>query len=170
MCCAADDHSILDHSYRAYMCHTCAQEFQIRNSIKQLLTKYQIFAKLPKFHINCNFLKYIYNFLDQLLHPYKFHGRDMSGILFFIFASCELLIALGVSLPYVGVTGVSSFLSTMLTLPFAVVYLRGRVPKKENSNERYSIMYMSWSRKYDWKFKRFQNRYKNSVVLKSQYH
>ena len=31
------------------------------------------------------------NFLDQLLHPYKFHGRDMSGILFFIFASCEPL-------------------------------------------------------------------------------
>ena len=26
------------------------------------------------------------------VHPYKFHGRDMSGILFFIFASCEPLI------------------------------------------------------------------------------
>ena len=24
-------------------------------------------------------------------YPYKFHGRDMSGILFFIFASCEPL-------------------------------------------------------------------------------
>ena len=32
---------------------------------------------------------YICNFLDQLLHPYKFHGRDMLEILFFIFASCE---------------------------------------------------------------------------------
>ena len=31
------------------------------------------------------------NFLDQLIHPYKFNGRDMSGILFFIFASCEPL-------------------------------------------------------------------------------
>ena len=31
------------------------------------------------------------NFLDQLLHPYKFYGRDMSRILFFIFASCEPL-------------------------------------------------------------------------------
>ena len=29
--------------------------------------------------------------MDQLLHPYKFYGRDMSGILFFIFASCEPL-------------------------------------------------------------------------------
>ena len=35
---------------------------------------------------------YICNFLHQLLHPYKFYGRDMSGILFLIFASCELLI------------------------------------------------------------------------------
>ena len=30
-------------------------------------------------------------FLDQLLLPYKFYGRDMWEILFFIFASCELL-------------------------------------------------------------------------------
>ena len=62
--------------------------------MKQLLTKYQFFTKLPQIshiHINRNFFKYIYNFLDQLLHPYKFHGRDMWGILFFIFASCEPL-------------------------------------------------------------------------------
>ena len=32
---------------------------------------------------------YICNFLDQLLNPYKFHGRDMLEILFFIFASCK---------------------------------------------------------------------------------
>ena len=39
------------------------------------------------------FLKYICNFLDQLLpvYPYKFQGRDISGIFFFIFASCEPL-------------------------------------------------------------------------------
>ena len=29
--------------------------------------------------------------LVQLLLPYKFHGSDMLGIYFFIFASCELL-------------------------------------------------------------------------------
>ena len=34
---------------------------------------------------------YICIFLGQMLPPYKFHGRDMSGILFFNFASCELL-------------------------------------------------------------------------------
>ena len=80
MCCAADHNN--------YMCHI------IRTSIKQLLTKYQIFRKLPQIphiHINRYFFKYICNLLDQLLHPYKFHGRDMSRILFFIFASCEQL-------------------------------------------------------------------------------
>ena len=77
------------------ICVTHVQKnFQIRASIKQLLTKYQIFTKLPQIphiHINRNFS--IWNFLDQLPHPYKFYGRDMSGILFFIFASCEPLIS-----------------------------------------------------------------------------
>ena len=46
----------------------------------------------PKFHIftkNRNFLKNDCNFLDQLLLPYKFYGRDMKVIYFFIYASCE---------------------------------------------------------------------------------
>ena len=77
------------------ICVTHVQKnFQIRASSKELLTKYQIFTKLPQIphiHINRIFFKYICNFLDQLLHPYKFYGRDMSGILFFIFASCEPL-------------------------------------------------------------------------------
>ena len=34
------------------------------------------------------------NFLDQRFHPYKFHGMDMSGMLFFIFASSESLTCL----------------------------------------------------------------------------
>ena len=38
-----------------------------------------------------SFFKYVCNVLDQLLHPYKFYDRDMSGILFFIFASYEPL-------------------------------------------------------------------------------
>ena len=73
---------------------------QIRASIKQLLTKYKIFTILPQishFHKNRNFTSIIIcNFLDQLLHPYTFHGRDMSGILFFIFTSWEPLIILEV--------------------------------------------------------------------------
>ena len=62
--------------------------------MKQLLTKYQIFKILPQishFHKYRIFFKYICNFLEQVLHPYKFYGRGMSGILFFIFASCEPL-------------------------------------------------------------------------------
>ena len=69
------------------------------------MTKYQIFTILPQishFHKNRNFLKYICNFLDQLLHAYKFHGRDMSGVLFFIFASCEPLTQLAIK--YVDIT------------------------------------------------------------------
>ena len=45
MCCASDNHN--------YMCHTCAKEFQIRASIKQLLTKYQIFTNIaPNFTVS----------------------------------------------------------------------------------------------------------------------
>ena len=73
----------------------CKRIFKIQALIKQLLTKYQIFMILPQisyFHKYRNFSSIFCNFLDQLLHPYKFHGRDMSGILFFIFASCHPLI------------------------------------------------------------------------------
>ena len=86
MCCASDNHKL-------YVTHV-QKNFKIRATIKQLLTKYQIFTILPQishFHKYCNFSSIFATFLDQLLHPYKFYGRDMSGILFFIFASCEPL-------------------------------------------------------------------------------
>ena len=82
MCCASDN-----HNYN--VSHMCKRIFKF----EQLLTKYQIFTILPQishFYKNRNFSG-ISNFLDQLFHPYKFFGRDMSGILFFIFASCEPL-------------------------------------------------------------------------------
>ena len=83
MCCAADNQN--------YMCHTCAKEFLNSNLnyavIDKISNVYEIAPNSTYSHI----FKYICNFLDQLLHPYKFHGRDMSGILFFIFASCEPL-------------------------------------------------------------------------------
>ena len=50
--------------------------------------------KLPQIshiHKNRNFSSIFASFLDQLLYAYKFYGRGMSGILFFIFASCEPL-------------------------------------------------------------------------------
>ena len=44
--------------------------------------------KLPQIiHI----FKYNWNFLDQLLLPYKFYSRDMYGMYVFIFASGETL-------------------------------------------------------------------------------
>ena len=55
--------------------------------MKQLLTKYQIFTKLPQIsHIHTN-----HYFLDQLFLPYKFYGREMQDMYFFIFASCKPL-------------------------------------------------------------------------------
>ena len=52
-----------------------------------------ILPQISHFHKTRNFFKYICNFLDQLLHPYKFYGRNMSRILFFIVATCEPLIS-----------------------------------------------------------------------------
>ena len=51
------------------------------------------FKKLPQIsYIHKNhILKYNWNFLDQLLLPYKSYGSGMSRIHFFIFVSCEPL-------------------------------------------------------------------------------
>ena len=61
------------------ICVTHVQKnFQIQASIKQLLTKYQIFTILPQishFHNDRNFSSIFATFLDQLLHPYKFYVR-----------------------------------------------------------------------------------------------
>ena len=75
---------------------------QIKALIKQLLTKYQIFTNIAKnkFQTFSNKMKNVIFqvFLQKLfrsdncIHPYKFHGRDMSGhTLTFIFASCHPL-------------------------------------------------------------------------------
>ena len=86
MCCTADNHD--------YMCHTCAKEFSDSNFNKAVIDKILNFHEIAPnstYSHKSWFFKYICNFLDQLLLPYKFHGRDMSGILLFIFASCEPL-------------------------------------------------------------------------------
>ena len=54
MWCAADNHN--------YTCHICAKGFLDLNFNKQLLTKYQIFKKLPQIshiHQNHSFLSII---------------------------------------------------------------------------------------------------------------
>ena len=82
MCCAPDNHN--------YMCHMCAKEF-LNLSINWAVI-FTILPQISEFHKTRNFSSIIIcNFLDQLLHPYKFNGRDMAEILFFIFASCEPL-------------------------------------------------------------------------------
>ena len=47
--------------------------------MKQLLTKYQIFTKLPPISHFHKFLKFKFHWekIDQLLLPYKFYGKDM---------------------------------------------------------------------------------------------
>ena len=67
--------------------------FKIRTLIKQLFTKYQFLTKLPQISYIHKIIifKYNWTFLDQMLLPYKLYGKDMWGILFFIFASCEPL-------------------------------------------------------------------------------
>ena len=86
MCCASVNHNC--------MCHTCAKEFLNSSFKKAVIDKISNFHDIvPNFTFSQKlwFFKYICKVLDQLLHPYKFCGRDMSGILFFIFASCEPL-------------------------------------------------------------------------------
>ena len=87
MCCASDNHN--------YMCHTCGKEFL--NSSLQLSSYWQnikFSQYCPKFHIFTKMA--IFQVHLQLFRPtaspYKSYGRDMSGILFFIFATCEPLI------------------------------------------------------------------------------
>ena len=86
MWCESDNHNNMSHIY--------AKELLDSNFIKQLFTKYKFLIKLPQIsHIdkNHNFFKYNWKFWDQLLLPYIFHGSDIWGMYFFIFASCEPL-------------------------------------------------------------------------------
>ena len=83
MCCASDNHN--------YMCHTCAIlkfELQLSSSWQNI----QFSRYCPKFHIFTKIVIFqVFLQLFRLFHPYKFYGRGMSAILFFIFASCEPL-------------------------------------------------------------------------------
>ena len=57
-------------------------EFELYLPIFTILPQISQFRKVVIFQVYLQLL-------DQLLHPYKFNGRDISGILFF--ASCEPL-------------------------------------------------------------------------------
>ena len=93
MCFAADNHN--------YICHTCAKIVLDSNFNKAVIDKISNFHEIAPnstYSQKSYFFKYNCIFLDQLLHPYKFHSRDMSVILFFIFASCESLRYIGLLL------------------------------------------------------------------------
>ena len=84
------------------MCHMCAKGLLDLNFHKATVDKISIFHEIaPNFTYSqkSSSLKHNWNFLDQLFLPYKFHGKDMWGMYFFIFARCEPLmkryIALG---------------------------------------------------------------------------
>ena len=76
------------------MCHICAKELLDSNFNEAVICKISIFNEIdPNFTYSQKlyFFKYNWNFLDQPLLPYKFHGSDMWGMYFFIFANCEPL-------------------------------------------------------------------------------
>ena len=84
MYCTVDNHNYI------HMSHMCRRSFRFELQLNRYWQNINFSQNWPKFHIYTKvviFQVYLH-FLGQLLHPY---GRDMSGILFFIFASCEPL-------------------------------------------------------------------------------
>ena len=76
------------------MSHMCNRIFEFELQLSSYWQNIKFSRYCPKFHIFTKIIIFqvFFQLLDQLLHPYKFYGRGMSGILFFIFASCEPLI------------------------------------------------------------------------------
>ena len=85
---AADNHN-------QYVCHICAKGFLASKFNKQLLTKYQIFTKLPQIshniHKNRNFSSIIEKRLINCFYCIKFMAGTCKESTFFvfIFASCK---------------------------------------------------------------------------------
>ena len=72
------------------MSHMCKRIFIFELQLSSYWQNIKFSRYCPKFHIFTNIVIFqVYlQLLDQLLHPYKFYGRDMSGILFFYF--CQM--------------------------------------------------------------------------------
>ena len=70
----------------------CKRIFQIELKLSSYWQNIKFSRYRPKFHTFTNIVIFqVYLFFFKYIRPtaYKFYGRDMSGILFFIFASCE---------------------------------------------------------------------------------
>ena len=76
-----------------YVSHMCKifLDSNFNEAVIDKISNFHEIAPNSTYSHESEFLKYICNFLDQLLLPNKFHGRDLSEILFFIFATCEPL-------------------------------------------------------------------------------
>ena len=77
-----------------YMCHICAKEiFRFELQLSSYWQNIKFSRYCPKFHIFTKIVifKVYLQLFGPTLHPYKFYDRDVSGILFLIFASCEPL-------------------------------------------------------------------------------
>ena len=79
------------------------------------------------------FFKYNWKFLDQPLLPYKFHGSDMSGMYFLIFASCEPLIR-----------SFNLFLQFLLNFSVYFPLLIILISTRHNSNRQHFWFNYSW--------------------------
>ena len=82
--CAEDNHSYMPHimckrTFILELFNYCQQN----NKFSQNCPKFHIFTKII-------ILKVFWKYLDKLLLPCNFYGRDMLGIYVFIFPSCEL--------------------------------------------------------------------------------
>ena len=75
------------------MSHMCKRIFKFELQLSSYWQNIKFSRHCPKIHIfpKIVILQVYLQLLDQLLHTYKFYGRDMPGILFFIFANCEPL-------------------------------------------------------------------------------
>ena len=76
------------------MSHMCKRIFTFELQLRSYWQNIKFSRYCPKFNILTNiviFQVYLQLFRSTASSPYKFYGRDMSGILFFIFGSCEPL-------------------------------------------------------------------------------
>ena len=76
------------------MLHMCERMFRFDLQLSSYWQNNKFSRNCPKFHIFTKiviFQVHLHLFLDQLVYSDKFHSRDISEILFFIFASCEPL-------------------------------------------------------------------------------
>ena len=119
------------------MYRPCTKETLDSNFNEGVINKISNFQEItPNFTYKRVIFKYGWNFLDQLLLPYKFNGSGMRGIHFFNFASCESL-RCSSSLRFVELLKQKTFLLLLITL----CVQRYRLRRKQALNRLYSLQF-----------------------------